>query len=197
MGRLPSVVTWAAASLGLAMAVAACADILGIDDGIPRIEDASLTDVQAEAAIVDAGLDAAAEAEAEAAPPPYSALSCGNSTCNAVTQGCCSRRSIVADAAVYAYACINDDGGDCDGGQLITCDRPDNCDKQGHVGQVCCARGSVSTVLCTTALDCDYPEAGQAYRMCEPGDDELCQPDSGKTCQPSNSAAVGYLLCKP
>ena len=184
-------------SLGAGMTLAACASILGIDDGIPRAQDASLGDVHAEAASLDAGLDG--DAQAEAAPPPYSPLSCGKTTCNAVTQGCCSRKSTLADGgAVYAYACIDDDGGDCDGGQLIACDRPDNCDKQGHAGEVCCALGTTppSTVACTPALDCDYPEAGLAYRLCEPGDDELCQPDSGKTCLPSASSAVGYVLCK-
>ena len=195
MRRLRTALTWTAASLGVGLPLAACANILGIDDGIPRAEDASVSDVHAEGAVLDAGLDADSQAEAAS---PYSPLSCGSATCNAVTEGCCSRKSAVDGSVVYAYSCIADDGGSCDGGQLITCDRPDNCDKQGHVGEVCCALGTTppSTVACTSALDCDYPETGLAYRLCEPGDDELCQPDSGKSCSPSASAAVGYLLCK-
>jgi hypothetical protein len=185
------------------MATASCATILGIDDGIPRGQDASVSDVQEAATVdgaLDGALDAMLEAEVEAAPPPYSPLLCGSNTCNAATQGCCSHKSTLADGAVaYAYGCIEDDGGVCDGGQLITCDRPDNCDKQGHTGEVCCAFGtaSPSTVACAPASSCDYPDGGvPAYRICEPGDDELCEPDSGKTCLPSNSAAVGYVLCK-
>jgi hypothetical protein len=184
------------AALLAGMSLAACADILGIDDGLPRSEDASLADVQ-EAATIDAAADAPEEAEAEAAPPPFSPLSCGTDTCNAVSQGCCSRHTTQTDGAVvYSYACIDDDGGSCDGGQLVTCDRPDNCDKQGHVGDVCCTTVATAPVVCTSAIACDHPEAGLAYRLCEPGDDELCEPDSGKKCLPSASSSVGWLLCK-
>jgi hypothetical protein len=192
--------TWTTAALA-AVALAACADVLGIDDGIPRGPADATTDATTDAAKLDAGtVDAQSEAAVEAGPPPYSPLSCGTSTCNAVTQGCCSRTTTQTDGAVsYAYACIDDDGGSCDGGQLVTCDRPDNCDKQGHVGDVCCSfeTAQPSTVFCTTADSCDYPDGGvPAFRLCEPGDDELCQPDSGKSCLPSIATAVGFLICK-
>ena len=69
--------------LGGSSLLAACASILGIDDGIPR-EDAGVVDVAQEVAPIvdsappDAGRDADASADvAVDVPLPFSALGCG------------------------------------------------------------------------------------------------------------------------
>ncbi len=197
MVRLSARVVWVAAMMGAAAGLIACADILGIDDGTPRVEeDASVDVVQPEQDAVAADVPPSQVVGPPA--PPYSPLSCGKFFCNAITQACCSHKKTVPEASpVYSYDCIEDDGGTCSG-QLVTCDRTENCEAQGYPGMVCCASTTApqGLVSCTPPEECDYPEAGLAWRLCEPGDDELCEPDSGKACLPSNSAAVGWRICK-
>ncbi len=196
MVRASSGLAWIAATLGAGMALAACADILGIDDGTARAGDASVPDAQG----VDAGPDAKRPSLVTGiAPPPFSPLACGSDTCNAVTQGCCSHGS-GTDAAAFTYACVDFDGGDCEGGLLYHCDRPDNCDHQGKPGDVCCAfaggSGVAYDVECATAAECEDFDASYATRLCNPGDDSLCPPEAGLSCRPSVLTVIGYPICK-
>lgn len=96
---------WAGAATCIALA--ACANILGIDDGTPRDYDGS----------IEGGQDAAADAAKDVVVDvPFSPLSCGASTtCNfAIGQACCR-----TDAS--AYLCVSSAAA-CTGGTYIPCD---------------------------------------------------------------------------
>lgn len=171
-------------------ALCACAQILGIDDGTPRTyADGSIVDASEEtttlpeaAPPVDAGIDV-----------PFSALACGTSTCNAVTEGCC-RQGDPIDAMAQSFACVSD-ASDCDGGLVVTCDDSLNCAALGHAGYECCATvpdgGSIATkTTCVVKGTCT------GTLMCTPGDDELCNADAGQSCLPSIQTIVGWTICK-
>lgn len=187
-----------ASSLGLA----ACASLLGLDDGVPR-EDAGVGDVTVDATTDvisnDATPDVTADAIADAAPDvpkPFSPLACGNGTCNAVTQACC-RTGYGDDASPYAYVCVGDAGA-CKSASaaLVGCDRASNCTAQGKPGQICCANvvvGDLATdVRCVSPAACGA-DAGTI--VCGPGDDELCATQAF-TCLASTYTIVGWNICK-
>ena len=170
----------------------ACADVLGIDDGQPR-DDASVPDVTIDQATPqpDAS-DAAPFDAADAAPPPMSPLSCGSATCNAYVEACC-RTGVGTDAAAMSFKCVTD-AADCKSNAdlLVTCDRPANCEAQGHPGDVCCAWAPVGQPAKSTGC---APDCADATVLCDPGDDELCKA-IGLSCGSSITTIVGFDLCK-
>lgn len=170
-------------------AVCACADILGIDDGKVRTEDASSIDAPADVTS-DVAADAPADAAIEAATSP---LACGTSTCNALTEACC-RTGDPADASAQTFACVAGDAG-C-AGLRVTCDDPSTCAALGHAGEECCAEVFDGGTYATDTA-CVAPGTCSGTVMCAPGDDELCAGgDSGKTCQPSIQTVIGFMICK-
>lgn len=177
--------------LAAAVGIAACANILGIDDGIPRQDDASIDaplDVggfdSADAGIdvMDAGIDV-----------PPSPLACGKATCNALVEVCC-RKGDPLDASGQTFACIGDAAA-CTNGLVIVCDQAESCTALGHPGEECCAivpdGGSVAT-----STGCVASSACKGAFMCQPGDDEICNVDAGQSCKPSTATVVGYDICK-
>jgi len=191
---------WMSGVLASSAALAACASILGIDDGIPR-EDGGPGDATLDVVVGDSSGDATPDVIADAAPDvpvdaPYSPLSCGSGACNAVTQACC-RTGVGSDASPYGYVCVND-GGACLGGSavLVGCDRAANCEAQGKPGDICCANVPINTKA--TAARCVAPSACAADAgtiVCGPGDDELCTALSRK-CLPSSVTIVGWDICR-
>lgn len=173
--------------------VAACADILGIDDGIPREFDASIVDSASDtttlpdAPVVDVAIDVPVDV-------PVSPLACGTAKCNAVNQACC-RTGNPSQADAESFACVNSPS-ECDGGLVVVCDEPANCAAQGHPGTVCCGvlPDSGGTIATTTA--CVAPGACNGVLLCEPGDDEMCKLDAGQGCYPSSATILGWLICK-
>lgn len=180
--------------------LAACASILGIDDGIPR-EDAGVVDAApdvapvVDSAVPDAGTDADAAADvAIDVPKPFSPLPCGSATCNAVTQACC--RTGAGGDGGYAYKCI-DDAGACTGNLpvVVACASSANCTAQGKPGNVCCANAyntAATSVSCTGPSFCP---TNTFTILCGPGDDELCM-SSGLSCASSVATIVGWNICK-
>ncbi|HEX7604367.1 MAG TPA: hypothetical protein VF316_22265 [Polyangiaceae bacterium] len=196
---------WVLGVLASSASLAACASILGIDDGIPR-EDGGLGDATLDVVAGDSGGeggDATPDAIADAGPDvpvdalePFSPLSCGNTTCNAVTQGCC-RTGQGSDASPYGYVCV-DDGGACasNSAVLVECDRAANCTAQGKPGHVCCANTPLNTKA--TAATCLSPGAcgvSVGTILCGPGDDELCTAQ-GRNCLASSVTIVGWDICR-
>lgn len=193
---------WVLGVLASSGAVAACASILGLDDGLPR-EDGGLADVTIDVlpsgdASADATPDASADAVADVlvdAPKPYSPIPCGNTTCNSVTQGCC-RTGYGDDASPYAYACVNDAGACKAGGSIVVgCNSVANCAAQGKPGAVCCANTFQNLA---TDVSCVAPSAcpdDAATILCGPGDDELCAAHAF-ACLPSSYTIVGWNICK-
>ena len=194
---------WMLGVLASSGALAACASILGIDDGLPREDggsDATL-DVLAGDSGGEGGGDATPDVIADVGADvpvdaPHSPLSCGNGVCNAVTQGCC-RTGAGSDASPYDYVCV-DDGGVCTGGSavLVGCDRAANCTAQGKPGDICCANVPISTKA--TAERCVAPSAcsiSTGTIVCGPGDDELCTAQ-GRSCLPSSVTIVGWDICR-
>jgi hypothetical protein len=170
----------------LGVAAGACANILGIDDGIPRSLDGSIDAVTNDVTtdVHDAGTDVV--------DAPFSPLSCGTSTCNFDNGEACCR------TGASTYACI-DAGGMCKG-TLIPCDRPDQC-KGGDAGPRECCTTDVLTdsgayvatsVGCMTLAQC-LPIPTH-YRLCGDGDAGDC-PD-GTTCGASVSTLPSFLICK-
>jgi hypothetical protein len=171
----------------LLLVASACADILGIDDGIPRNVDASVPDVFVADVVVlpdvvvDAGIDV-----------PTSPMACGTSSCNALTEACC-RLGDPSDASGETFLCVTDAAA-CAKGLLATCVGPDNCTALGHPGDTCCGiipdgGGVVTKATCVPAKTCT------GAILCGPGDDEACDVD-GQTCKPSIASALGFLICK-
>lgn len=193
---------WVLGMLAFSGALAACASILGIDDGLPR-EDGGLADVTLDVIPSgDSGGDATPDASDGAvadvivdAPKPYSPLVCGNGTCNALAQGCC-RTGYGDDASPYAYVCVNDAGACKAGGAIVVgCDSVASCAAQGKAGTVCCANGYFNPA---TAVACVAPSAcpdDAATMLCGPGDDELCAAH-GLACLSSVQTIVGWNICK-
>lgn len=166
-------------TLGVA---AGCADILGIDDGIPRSYDAG----------ADATVDAAADAKADASASPdtFSPLHCGSAVCDfGAGQSCCW-------GADGGYFCVGSPS-QC-GGIDIPCDRAEQC-AQDAGPAVCCATymgiegGAIATsVSCVGATKCN---SGSSRLI-------LCGEDSGADCQgdascgPSTFTLPTFDICK-
>lgn len=182
-------------------ALAACASILGIDDGLVR-QDGGPSDAAPDVVAVDSGDEAGNDATPDAgldarvdAPPPYSPLGCGKGTCNAVTQGCC-REGNGSGASPYTYVCVSDAAACTSGSAIVVpCDRAANCVAQGKPGTVCCANTFNTRA---TAVACVAPAAcpvDAATLVCGPGDDELCAAH-GWACLPSIDTITGWDICK-
>jgi hypothetical protein len=163
------------------LATAACADILGIDDGIPRTYDAS----------VDGGLDAADAGDAaDAVVDKFSPLHCGNATCNfAAGQSCCW-----SDAGFGCSATPQ-----CDG-VYIPCDRPEQCAQAPDAEpNVCCADdtsvegGAIATaVACLPASQCT--STFNRFPLC--GDDSGVECQGDASCGESVFTLPTFLICK-
>ncbi len=171
----------------LAAAVAACADILGIDDGIPRTSDASL-DAPSDATIdaKEGGSDAGPEAA-------FSPLSCGTGTCNfAAGEACCRTGSTTYKCVDAAAACT---------GTYIPCDRPEQCPQNTEAGAMQCCTTDVlddggvyvaQSVGCVAAGKCT--PIPNHYILCGDDSGADCPPEAG--CGPSVSALPPFLICK-
>jgi hypothetical protein len=172
-----------------AAGVAACADILGIEDGVPRVYDAS----------VDAPLDATADvhdaATVDAAPEAaFSPLSCGTgNTCNfAAGEACCRTGSTTYKCVDASAACT---------GTYIPCDRPEQCPQNTEAGAMQCCTTDVlndggiyvaQSVGCVAAGKCT--PIPNHYILCGDDSGADCPPEAG--CGPSVSALPPFLICK-
>jgi hypothetical protein len=167
------------------IALAACADILGIDDGVPRAYDAS-TDAGSDADAPDAAANDAAF------DGPFSPLSCGATTCNfAIGQSCCR-------SASSTYACV--DAPDACAGTDIPCDRPSQCPSTEAGAEICCTTDILTdsgtyvadSVGCHAAAQCS--PIPTHYILCGDDSGADCPPEAG--CGPSVSTLPPFLLCK-
>jgi len=172
----------AAACIALA---AACADVLGIDDGTPRPLDAAI-DV----------LEGAAPDASDAAPDAadaFSPLSCGGSvTCNfAAGQACCR-------TGASTFACV--DGADACAGTYIPCDRSSQCPATEAGAELCCTTDVLTDAGTYVAESVGCHPAAQCSPI--PTHYVLCGDDSGADCPPeagcgeSVSTLPPFLLCK-
>ena len=164
--------------------LAGCADILGIDDGVPR-----------DAATVDAPFDAPLDVHASDANDggAVSPLSCGTSTCNfALGQSCCR-------TGATTFVCL--DAGTACKGTAIPCDRPEQC-TGGDAGPLECCTTDVLTdagtyvatsVGCMTKAQCSPIPAH--YILCGDGDGSADCPD-GTSCGQSTSTLPTFLICR-
>lgn len=169
----------------------ACASILGVDDGLPLAEggapDTSLADSETpkDTSVLDTNVPDTS---------PFSPLSCGKLTCNAVTEGCC-RTGMGTDAAAMTYQCTKSAAA-CDPNTslFISCERGSNCVAQ-DAGSVCCAFNSPATsVGCSASCD----NAGNTV-VCDVADDGGNCPvhEAGAlNCLPSSQTLVGFTICK-
>jgi len=163
----------------------ACAAILGIDDGIPRTQDAAL-----DAPSSDAGADAADTAAEAAFDGPFVPLSCGPSaTCNvALGQACCRSGSTTYDCIDAGVTCT---------GTLIQCDRPEMCPPAAEAGPVVCCADLVNTdagalatsVSCKPTALCAYASHGW---LCD--DAGECPADA--SCLQSTFTIPPYYICR-
>jgi hypothetical protein len=168
-------------------AAAACANILGIDDGIPR--DAS----------VDVGMQDASDGDADAAvdaPPeaPFSPFACGTLTCNfALGETCCEKGDATFDCVDGSAACKGA------GSLYIPCDGPEQC--VGDAGAKECCTTDVLTdagtyvatsVSCLTAAQCT--PIPTHYVLC--GGDSGADCSDATMCEISVTTLPGFLICK-
>jgi hypothetical protein len=171
--------------LAAAIPLGACSTILGIDDGIPRSDDASVDVAPVDVAVADVS-DAASDA-------PLSPLSCGATTCNfAEGQACCRTGD-------EEYFCVSDAAA-CSGGTYIPCDRSSQCAATDAGKSLCCTTDVLtdSGIYVATSVGC-HPSA-----QCSPIPTHyiLCGDDSGADCPPeagcgqSVSTLPPFLLCK-
>ncbi len=172
-----------------AAGVAACADILGIEDGIPRAYDASL----------DAPLDAAADvhdaATDDAAPDAaFSPLSCGTGT-RAISRRAkraAERARRRTNASTQPRACT---------GTYIPCDRPEQCPQNTEAGaKQCCTTdvlddggiyvaqsvGCVAEGKCTPIRTTTFSAVTTVART--------VPPEAG--CGPASRRSPPFLICK-
>jgi hypothetical protein len=175
---------WVTLALSSVAFAAACADILGIDDGIPRM-DASAFD--APAADVQVG-DAMAEAEAA---PPFSPLPCGTKTCNvAAGEACCRSDTAAFDCVDAAASCK---------GTYIPCDRPEQCVSDAGAKQ-CCTTDVITdagtyvatSVACVASDQCE--PVPTHYVLC--GDDSGTECPDATMCGTSVTTLPPFLICK-
>jgi hypothetical protein len=175
------------AILGVSLCAVACANILGIDDGIPRNDDASVdayVDVMVD--VHDAAVDVPPEG------PPFSPLSCGGSTCNfAVGEACCR-------TGAAKYACV-DAASSCMGGTYIPCDRPEQC--KGDAGpRECCTTDILTdagtyvatSVACVASAQCS--PIPTHYILC--GDNDAADCPDGEGCAQSVNTLPTFYICK-
>ena len=167
--------------------IAACADILGIDDGIPRTGDAALdAPVDATADVRDAGADAKPDG-------PFSPLSCGTTVCNfALGQACCR-------TGASTYQCVTSQA-DCSG-TYIPCDRPSQCQSTDAGPATCCTTDVLNeagtdyvaeSVACMPYSAClGIPTH---YILCGDDDGGDCPADAG--CTQSTSTLPPFLICR-
>lgn len=169
--------------------VAACADILGIDDGTPRAYDAA-ADAPADGTL-DAPADTGADASADAL---FSPLSCGTTDCNAAIGEACCR------TGPTSYQCVSSQSA-C-AGTFIPCDRPSQCPPTDAGPQTCCTTDVLdeagtdyvaASVACRPTASC-VPTPTH-YILCGDGDASAdCPPEAG--CAPSTSTLPPFLVCK-
>ncbi len=180
---------WRLASAAcLCVGVAACADILGIDDGVPRTGDAALdAPVDAAPDVRDAGADARSDA-------PFSPLPCGNTDCNrAIGEACCRTGATSYQCVASPSACV---------GTYIPCDRPSQCPPTDAGAQTCCTTDVLDeagtdyvaeSVACMPYADCQGTP--KHYVLCGDGDAAAdCPAEAG--CAPSTSTLPPFLICK-
>ena len=156
----------------LCLATTGCANLLGIDDGIPRT-DAAAADVSA--------------------ADVFSPLHCGDTTCNfAALESCCAADDGGAQACASATT-------DCPG-LYIPCDRSSQCEQDPDAGPiVCCAdydvteAGVVATgVSCVPASDCNA--ASDRFPLCGgPGGAADCPADA--SCGTSTFSLPSFQVC--
>ncbi|HEY1958715.1 MAG TPA: hypothetical protein VGH28_24030 [Polyangiaceae bacterium] len=173
------------AAASVCFGLAACANILGIDDGVPRTGDAGF-DAPFEAAALDGGTDAKPDG-------PFSPLSCGNTVCNfALGQTCCR-------TGANAYACVAS-GSSCNG-TSIPCDRPSQCPSTDAGASTCCTTDVLNeagtdyvaeSVACMPYQACLGIPAH--YILCGDGDGGDCPTDAG--CAESTSTLPPFLICR-
>ena len=163
------------------VAAAGCADILGIDDGIQRVPDAS----------IDAGGSDAAPDVKDAAAEKYDPLHCGAAACNfAAGQSCCWDDG--------GFSCVT--SANACSGVYIPCDRPEQCAQGGDAGAiVCCAHyvsvdggGVADDVACLPADQCNA--GSDRVPLC--GDDSGVECGDAATCTVSSFTLPTFLFCK-
>jgi hypothetical protein len=162
-------------------AVAGCADILGIDDGIPRTADAG----------VDATVDAAADAQADSsAEDNFSPLHCGSAVCDfGAGQSCCWD----GDGGFFCASSPSQ----C-GGIDIPCDRAEQCAQDAGPAVCCATYASVEGGAVATSVSC------LGATLCNSGSSRLilCGNDSGADCQGDASCGAStftlptFDICK-
>ncbi len=170
--------------LALAVPVAACASILGIDDGTPRSDDASVDVAPIDVIVVEDASDGDA---------PFSPLSCGESTCNfAIGQACCRTGD-------EEYFCVKGAAA-CNGGTYIPCDRSSQCPATDAGPRLCCTTDDLtdagtyvaSSVGCLPSAQCS--PIPTHYILCGDDSGADCPPEAG--CGQSVSTLPPFLLCK-
>jgi hypothetical protein len=171
--------------LAVCVVFAGCADILGIDDGIPRAQDAS----------VDAGPPDVVEAGppdvVEAAPDNFVPLHCGTAACDfGAGQSCCWDGG-------GGFAC--EDNPNLCTAVYVPCDRPEQCAQAADAEpNVCCAHyvnsdaGAIAnSVACLPASQCTT--AQNRFPLC--GDDSGVECGDA-SCGVSSYSLPGFLICK-
>ncbi len=172
--------------------LAACADILGIDDGSPRDYDGSVDTGKLDGSVNDVLLidTKSQDIFVEGA---FSPLSCGSSTCNfAVGQGCCR-------TGASTYNCVDGGASSCSG-TYIPCDRPEQCGSGDAGAEQCCTTDVLndsgtyvaSSVGCLAAAACQPIPAH--YVLC--GDDSGVECGDATSCAPSVATLPTFLICK-
>ncbi len=167
---------------------AACADLLGIDNGLPRDAsvDVDLPDVAADVTD-EKTLDAPVEA-------PFSPLACGpTTTCNFALGETCCRTSPTAYACVDAAAACK--------GTYIPCDRPEQCVGGDAGPRECCTTDVLtdagtyvaSSVACASKAQCS--PIPTHYVLCGDDDSGADCPD-GTTCTVSTTTLPTFMICK-
>lgn len=176
---------------GTTVALAACANILGIDDGIPRSSDGAV-DAPVDVGPKETGPDAPMP---EAGPDaPFSPLACGTGVCNfALGEACCRTGTTTYACVPTASACT---------GTLIPCDRPSQCDSPDAGARTCCTTdvlNEAGTDYVAASVACMPVAACQGtpthYILCGDGDAAAdCPPEAG--CAQSTSTLPPFLICK-
>jgi hypothetical protein len=173
----------------LFVGVAACADILGIDDGIPRGGDSSV-----EAGPTDAAPDVR-DASADVGPDvTFNVLSCGGTQCNFDQGEACCR------TGPTSYQCVTSQSA-CSG-TYIPCDRPSQCPATDAGPRTCCTTdvlNEAGTDYVAASVGCKpYSQClgtPTHYILCGDGDAGAdCPPEAG--CAPSTSTLPPFLICK-
>lgn len=164
--------------------VAACADVLGIDDGLPRAYDASIDVSIGDASNPDVD-------DASLSDGAYMPLFCGQTTCNfAIGEGCCRTGT--------TYQCV-DAAATCTG-IYIPCDRPAYCPTTDAGPMQCCATDVVNdagqsvaqSVACKPTAQC-LPIPSH-YVLCDDDSSAECPIDA--SCSASVTTLPTFLICR-